>query len=191
MLLRHDVLLGIESGRIGFVYRRWARPRVLPGSTMRTQVGVLEVTAVDVVDPDDLTPEDAAAAGCGSVEELLRVAGSRGETLYRIGVRFVGPDPRIALRSSIPDESEVTAVLRRLDRFDSSSREGPWARETLRLIADNPGARAEDIAASVGREKRPFKNDVRKLKELGLTESLAIGYRLSPRGERILHELPD
>ena len=27
-----------------------------------------------------------------------------------------------------------------------------------------------------------FKRDVRKLKELGLTESLEIGYRLSPRG---------
>ena len=27
-----------------------------------------------------------------------------------------------------------------------------------------------------------FKRDVRKLKELGLTESLPVGYRLSPRG---------
>jgi hypothetical protein len=27
---------------------------------------------------------------------------------------------------------------------------------------------------------------VRKLKELGLTESLAVGYRLSPRGRRVL-----
>src|SRR4051794_28967011 len=31
-----------------------------------------------------------------------------------------------------------------------------------------------------------FKRDVRKLKERGLTESLAIGYRLSPRGEAVL-----
>ena len=29
----------------------------------------------------------------------------------------------------------------------------------------------------------PFKRNVRKLKELGLTESLEVGYRLSPRGE--------
>ena len=34
-----------------------------------------------------------------------------------------------------------------------------------------------------------FKRDVRKLKERGLTESLAIGYRLSLRGEAVLdHE---
>jgi hypothetical protein len=48
--------------------------------------------------------------------------------------------------------------------------------------------RAEDLAHSVGREKQPFKLDVRKLKELGLTESLEIGYRLSPRGEAVLGE---
>ena len=61
--------------------------------------------------------------------------------------------------------------------------------ETLVLIAENPGVRAEDLAASVGREKMPFKLDVRKLKEMGLTESLLTGYRLSPRGETVLKHL--
>jgi hypothetical protein len=36
----------------------------------------------------------------------------------------------------------------------------------------------------------PFKLDVRKLKELGLTESLPVGYRLSPRGEFLLQRRP-
>jgi hypothetical protein len=49
--------------------------------------------------------------------------------------------------------------------------------------------RAADLAASVGREKHPFKVDVRKLKELGLTESLERGYRLSPRGRVLLERL--
>ena len=35
----------------------------------------------------------------------------------------------------------------------------------------------------VGRETAPFKLDVRKLKNLGLTLSLDVGYRLSPRGQ--------
>ncbi|HEX7068738.1 MAG TPA: hypothetical protein VF295_11185 [Candidatus Limnocylindria bacterium] len=35
----------------------------------------------------------------------------------------------------------------------------------------------------------PFKLDDRKLKELGLTESLRPGYRLSPRGESVLARL--
>ena len=40
--------------------------------------------------------------------------------------------------------------------------------------------------AELGRETLAWKADVRKLKEKGLTESLAIGYRLSPRGEAVL-----
>ncbi len=57
---------------------------------------------------------------------------------------------------------------------------------TLRLIAERPAVRAADLAAAVGREKAPFKLDVRKLKNLGLTLSLDVGYRLSPRGEAYL-----
>ena len=39
---------------------------------------------------------------------------------------------------------------------------------------------APDFAARFGREVQPFKRDVRKLKELGLTISLLVGYELSP-----------
>jgi hypothetical protein len=35
-------------------------------------------------------------------------------------------------------------------------------------------------------ELQPFKLNVRKLKALGLTESLEVGYRLSPRGAAFL-----
>ena len=45
----------------------------------------------------------------------------------------------------------------------------------LRAIAANPERRAADLAAEFGRPRLPFKVDVRKLKELGLTESLPIG----------------
>ncbi len=37
--------------------------------------------------------------------------------------------------------------------------------------------------------KAPFKVDVRKFKEMGLTESLDVGYRLSPRGRAVLARL--
>ena len=53
----------------------------------------------------------------------------------------------------------------------------------LSCIAAEPGRRAPDFAARFGREVQPFKRDVRKLKELGLTISLLVGYELSPRGE--------
>jgi predicted transcriptional regulator len=64
-----------------------------------------------------------------------------------------------------------------------------WTMRVLRLIRDRPAVRAPDLAASTGRETQPFKRDVRKLKELGLTESLEVGYRLSPRGRAVLERL--
>ncbi|MGH8951504.1 MAG: hypothetical protein ACRDX9_08765, partial [Acidimicrobiia bacterium] len=190
VLLKLDVLRGIESGRIEAVYRRWAQPRVKPGSTMRTAVGVVEVLSVEAVETGSLTAADVAVAGFGTVAELDSAAGNRGETLYRIPLRHVGPDPRMALRESLPDEREQAEIRRRLERLDSASSHGPWTWRTLRLIADNPGVRAEDLAHSVGREKAPFKLDVRKLKEMGLTESLETGYRISPRGWAAIKNAP-
>lgn len=186
MLLRHEVLGGIESGRIVAVYRSWSQPRVRTGSTFRTAVGVVEVTSVDPVEAGALTVSDAREAGFGSVADLLAEAGSRGDTLYRIGVRHLGPDPRVALRQGIPDAADMIEIDRRLARLDVAGSHGPWTEQTMRLIAANPGVRAEDLARMVGREKMPFKLDVRKLKELGLTESLRVGYQLSPRGKAVM-----
>ena len=59
----------------------------------------------------------------------------------------------------------------------------------LQAIGDQPEVRAADLAPQLGRERLPFKLDVRKLKELGLTESLPRGYRLSPRGHAVLERL--
>jgi DNA-binding IclR family transcriptional regulator len=81
-------------------------------------------------------------------------------------------------------------VLRqRLGRLDAASLHGAWTAAVLRLLAENEGVRAADLAEQLGRETLPFKRDVRKLKELGLTESLGTGYRLSPRGRALLDYL--
>ena len=93
-------------------------------------------------------------------------------------------DPRAALAAST--DIDVDAIARRLDRMDASSPHGPWTRATLELIAARPATRAADLAAALGRERDDWKRDVRKLKELGLTLSLEVGYRLSPRGEAYL-----
>ena len=77
---------------------------------------------------------------------------------------------------------ELPELIRRLERFDRYSKRGPWTRQTLALIEARPGVRAEELAGELGWEQQPFKINVRKLKELGLTESLEIGYRLSSRG---------
>jgi hypothetical protein len=44
------------------------------------------------------------------------------------------------------------------------------------------------LADAIGLERFEFKERVRKLKALGLTLSLDVGYRLSPRGEAFLEK---
>jgi len=53
-------------------------------------------------------------------------------------------------------------------------------------LAAQPGVRAPDLAQGFPLETRAFKMRVRRLKELGLTESLATGHRLSRRGKALL-----
>jgi DNA-binding IclR family transcriptional regulator len=86
---------------------------------------------------------------------------------------------------------EIAEILARLAAIDRSSRREPWTLRFLTLIAERPGVRAPDLAASVGWETPAFKRSVRKLKELGLTESLEVGYRLSPRGRAIVAAAED
>ena len=187
MMIRPAELAAIKAGTIDLAFRRWAKPRVVVGTRMRTGVGLIEVTSVEQVSISQLRAEDASRAGAPSLAALKEALAARPEDpAWRIGVAYAGPDPREALRSTVPDGAEIAAITARLDRLDAASAHGAWTRETLDLIDLNLGVRAPDLAAQVGRETADFKKDVRKLKELGLTESLAIGYLLSPRGEAVV-----
>jgi hypothetical protein len=186
VLIRRATLDAIAAGAVTTVFRRWDRPRVRPGGTQRTAVGVLEFTAVEPVDLHALTEQDAHAAGFTDLPSLL-AAQPRDGQLYRIRLRVAGPDPRVELRARADlDAAERAELSRCLHRLDRASRTGPWTATVLGLIAENPGTRAPDLAERLGQETLPFKRDVRKLKELGLTESLPAGYRLSPRGQAYL-----
>ena len=189
MLIKRAVLDGIVAGDIDVQFRRWRRPTVKAGGKLRTVVGELAIGGVDAITAKQITARDAVRAGYKSRAHLLRdLAAFRSEgQLYRIEVRLAGPDARVELRQrdDLTDE-EIVDLRRRLARYDTASRHGPWTMETLQLIARRPGTLAAEIAASIGRERAPFHADVRKLKELGLTESLEVGYRLSPRGRAFL-----
>jgi hypothetical protein len=191
VLIKRVVLDGIVAGRIDVAFRRWRRPTVKTGGKLRTVVGELSVGRVEPITERRITARDATRAGYATRADLLRdLATYRDDgQLYRIELRLAGPDPRVALRER--DDlaaEEVAGLTRRLARFDAASRHGPWTMETLRLIKDHPATLALHLATSVGRERAPFKADVRKLKELGLTESLEVGYRLSPRGRAFLEQ---
>ena len=174
MLFKQSQLDGIADGSIDLTFRRWDAPRVRAGSEQRTSAGVIAFDDVRIV--EDLTDAEARRAGWASRDAVFKQFSRRSGDLYRIELHYAGRDPRAVLRETPP-----TPDLRlRVERM------GPWAVEYLRLIAEHPGVRAPDLAAGLGMETRPFKLRVRRLKELGLTESLPIGYRLSPRGRAFL-----
>ena len=188
MLFRQAALEGIREGRITLAFRRWIRPTVRTGGTLITPIGQLQILDVRQIAEDDITDDDATRAGYGSRRELRADLAGRSEgRLYRIELGTLGPDPRIALRlrDSLSDD-ELAKLRGKLAKLDANAPGGPWTRRFLELIRDNPAVRAGDICKVVQMERLPFKAYVRKLKALGLTESLEVGYRLSPRGEALL-----
>lgn len=190
MLIPGRTLEAIAAGRVTLAFRRWRRPTVKAGGTLRTAVGVLSIDAVDRVDPADIDDAAARAAGFdGRAALLAKLERGQGD-VYRIGLHLSGEDPRIALREDTAlDAGVLREIGARLERMDARSRSGRWTRAVLETIAARPATRAADLARAAGRETPAFKADVRKLKELGLTESLEIGYRLSPRGQTVLEHL--
>lgn len=180
---------GVTSGEITVTFRRWRRPQVVAGRLYRTVVGRLAIDAVDVVPRRAITRADAIRSGYPSAAALLReLPGEESLPIYRVEFHlYDGPDEREQLsQDATLSEADVAAITTRLDRLDRASAIGPWTRETLGLIAAHPERRAPDLAAMVGRERDPFKLDVRKLKNLGLTLSFPVGYRISPRGAAFL-----
>jgi hypothetical protein len=173
---------GLANGSVTVAVRRWKRPSVKAGSTLKSPGGLLAIDEVARVELDDVTEADAIASGFTRRDELLAALRPEGD-LYRVRFHRVGDDPRIALRNSSDiDDEEMAALKRRLGRVD-------WGTPILRLIGENPGVVSTELAPRVGMERFPFKQRVRRLKELGLTESLPVGYRLSPRGEALLQHL--
>ena len=188
MLFRSDILQGIADGRVTLAFRRWRRAPPADGSSLRTPVGVLRLERVTVIDDGDISPDDVRGTGM-SVSELRRSIAGEG-TLLRIELRLAGEDPRVALRHRVPERAEVQAIVTKLTRIDAAS-SAPWTAIYLRLIADQPGIVSRTLARQAGIDVPTFKRRVRQLKELGLTESLEVGYRLSPRGRTVVATLAD
>jgi hypothetical protein len=180
---------GIADGSVNLTFRRWKRNQATPGRTYRTAAGRIEIEAVEVVPADAITDAEARRAGYPDAAALRGdLRGTPDLPVYRVAFHAAaGPDPRdeLAADASLTAD-DVAEIDKRLARLDAASSHGPWTEAVLRVIATRPATRAPDLAESFGRETAPFKIDVRKLKNLGLTISLPVGYRLSPRGEAYL-----
>lgn len=187
MIFTAAAIDGIKAGRVTLALRRWNKVGVKPGSLIRSTLGVIEIVSVDEV--AEYSDDDAVAAGFSDAGEANRAVdkNSRGGRRYRIGVRFAGDDPRHELRERTElGAAELADIRRRLTRMD---RDDPWTRAYLELIAARPGEASKTLAELVGFDRAPFKLRVRRLKDLGLTESLGVGYRISPRGQRVLDSM--
>ena len=189
----------IASGELTTTFRRWRSPQARVGGRYRLGSIVIEVTAVEQIEPSAISADAARAAGHDSPEAALetirrnqRKGADPNAPLYRVDFQCLGeqPDPRSILAADAGLEAdEITALKDRLSKMDARARHGPWTRTTLEAISATPGRRAADLAAAQGRETQKFKTDVRKLKALGLTISLEVGYELSPRGRVVLDAL--
>jgi hypothetical protein len=179
---------GILDGSITLAFRRWKRPQVVAGHRYRmgAGAGLAHVVSVSMVNPSEITHADAQAAGFPNLAPLLNDLGVEAEPVYRIELCAAPePDPRDLLsQSDILSHADLEALAHKLDRLDRSR---PWTRQTLAAIAAHPAVRAADLAQQLGwQDLHEFKLHVRKLKELGLTSSLLVGYELSPRGRAFL-----
>jgi hypothetical protein len=187
VLLNRDTSEGIANGAITLVLRRWDAPRAKPGGTQRTMAGTIRID--DVTErPGDyrVTAAQARAAGYPDADAAQKELDRRpARHTYLIAVSYLGPDerPELATNDRLSD-ADVSAITSRLDRWDAAAE--PWTRQYLTMIGANEAVRAPDLAARVGLDVPRFKRRVRQLKGLGLTISLDVGYRLSPRGRAYL-----
>ena len=190
MLLRNEVLEKIKSGEIEFVFRRWKRPTVKTGGTLKTRKGLLDIIEVEQFSESKITSKDALLAGFESRKSLIEMLKGREGEIFRIKVRYGGEDPRVALRRKTRfSKKELEEIRELFERWNKSKVFGEWPLKYLKMIRDQPNTHAQILADSLGLQKNRFKGQVRKLKELGLTESLRPGYKLSPRGEKLLELL--
>ena len=149
---------------------------------LSTGGGDLIVESIEQVRSGAITDADARRAGSADAAALRReMRWGDDITVLRIAFRREDqPGHRRHPPSTTPRSIGASTVSTR------RAQTGPWTRATLDVIARRPAVRAGDLAAELGRERLSFKADVRKLKRLGLTESLDLGYRLSPRGRAYL-----
>jgi len=193
VLFSMDAWPRIADGTITSTFRTWQRPQAKAGGRYRVGGMTIEARHVEQVEAQQLTDDDARRAGEADRAALLRRLGVRDDEqrlVWRVDFVHVGADDRLVRRQQAElSDDELRAIRARLDRLDRAGAAGPWTRSTLRLIERYPGIVSTTLARHAGQDRPAFKLNVRKLKEMGLTESLATGYRLSPRGEAVLRAL--
>jgi hypothetical protein len=90
VLLKLGVLEAIKRGEIDLQFRRWSRPTVKPGGTLKTKLGVLQIGRVDEMRPEDVSLADARRAGFRDLDDFRRWLSTmkQGPIFQRIEVSY-------------------------------------------------------------------------------------------------------
>jgi hypothetical protein len=183
----------IESGQMRVTYRDWQSPHVRVGGRYGLGVGSIVIEDCDLVPASEIGDEEAREAGFPDRETLLAVLAHRRsasevavDSVYRIAFRYEAAPPPSKVETERLTDHDAALLMEKLDGLDARGAYGPWTWDVLHAVAENPGLRARELAALFDRELLSFKADIRKLKRLGLTLSLDVGYEISPRGQALL-----
>ena len=172
---------GILAGRITVSFRNWKRPHTAVGGVYRLRPsGAVRVTGVRSVRLSDIGPDDLRRSGFDSVAEVAGFL-KLPESAKVTRVEFKLTDEPAGKPLPELSADEVVTRLQATDRRSAA----PWTAGVLALIRAHPATRAGDLAPRMGWETPVFKANVRKLKALGLTQSLETGYRLTDLGEQV------
>ncbi len=188
MQFTHDSHAAIADGTITVTFRLWKRPHAKVGGRYNVGAAVIEVDSIELLPFAAITDADVRDAGVPDLDALRDRAAHAGPIhddtlLYRIDFHVVDVEP---VPVAVPlDDAHVELVVERLDRMDTRSKRGPWTQAVLELIGEHPETVSTELAATLDRPRLEFKADVRKLKALDLTESLLVGYRLTPLGRLV------
>ena len=190
MLLKNKTIEGIQSGKTTLIFRRWKKAGVKKGGTQMTQKGVVGIDDIRVVTEDQITESDAKKAGFKSKDELLAQMYDRDEDIYKIKVHWVGEDPRKALRTNDKlTQKEIDEIIGKLEKFDRDSQRGQL---DTTLPANDPRP-AKHPRSDPRRTDRTHHTDIQTMgpqtKSSRPDRSLRPGYRLSPRGQKVLAAL--
>ena len=180
----------VVRGDLTVTWRLWKYAHVKAGRVYPTGFGgghaIEDVRALRVADVTDADAQEAGLADATALVELARshtgAPVSDDTILYRVQFHYV---PELPAKPALP----LDEIARRLRKLDQNSRWGAWTEPVLRLIEANPGVVSTLLAVEIGQPRAEFKANVRKLKALGLTLSLEVGYELSELGQTYLDSL--
>jgi hypothetical protein len=92
VLIKLEVLEAIKRGEIDLQFRRWTRPSVRAGGTLKTKVGLMKIGRIDEMNPDEVGDADARRAGFEDASHFQRWLKTmkQGPLFHRIEIGYIG-----------------------------------------------------------------------------------------------------